>query len=76
LKQNGVKINYAQFLLNTQEKKCRKAVKHISGKIDLNKINSIIEETPFISDIHKVFLKFMIKERKEKIVIGGLENGE
>jgi hypothetical protein len=68
LKQNGVKINYGQFLMNTEYEGCLKVIKTIGGRIDLQKINSIIENTPYISDTHKLFLETMIKERKEQII--------
>ena len=68
LKHDKVKINYAQFLKNTQDVGCCKAIKVIGGRIDLHKINSIIDDTTFISDTHKFFLKTMIKERKENII--------
>ena len=73
LKQDGVKINYAQFLMNTADESCRKAIRTIGSRIDLQKINAIIDGTPFISDIHKLFLKTMTKERKEQIIDRALE---
>lgn len=36
-------------------------------------INKIIDEAPYISDIHKKFIKTIIKERKEKILDKALE---
>lgn len=38
------------------------------GKINLDKINEIIDETPYIAEVHKLFIKTIIKERKEKIL--------
>ena len=68
LEQNDVKINYAQFLVQTEIEGCVRALRVISGRIDMDKIDAIIEDTPYISDIHKTFLKTMIKERKEQII--------
>lgn len=73
LKQNGVKINYAQFLMKTEYEGCLKAIKTIGGRIDLHKINTIIEDTPYISATHKLFFKTMIKERKEHIIDRALQ---
>ena len=70
---NGKKINYIQFLIKTDNEECLKALKVIGNRIDLPRINSIIENTPYISDIHKLFLQTMIKERKEKIIDRALE---
>jgi hypothetical protein len=45
----------------------------IGGRIDLATISSVIDNTPFISDTYKLFLKTMIRERKEKIIDRALE---
>ena len=68
LKMNDVKINYAEFLANTEHEGCVKALGTISRRIDLDKINHIINDTPLISDINKLFFITMIKERKERII--------
>lgn len=68
LKDNGKKINYVQFLSETENEECLNALKRIGGRINLAKINGIIDHTPYISKLHKDFLKVMIKERKEKII--------
>ena len=65
LRQNETKINYFQFLMTTENAECLKALKTIGRRIDLSKINAIIEDTPYISDVYKLFLKTMVKERKE-----------
>lgn len=68
LKNNGKKLNYFQYLMETENNECLKSLKKIGDKIDLYKINDIIDNTPYISNLHKQFLKIMIKERKEKIL--------
>jgi len=68
LEHNGVKINYAQFLMNMEYAGCQEAIMAIGRNIDLEQIDAIIEDTPYISGIHKSFLKTMIKERKEQII--------
>ena len=73
IQQNKKKLNYAQFLATTKNKECRTALKRIGGRIDLSKINAVIDDTPFISETHRQFLKMMIKERKEKIIDNALE---
>jgi hypothetical protein len=70
---DGKKINYAHFLLSTDNEGCIKALKAIGGRIDMRQINSIIDDTPFISDTYKRFLKTMIKERKEHLIDKSLE---
>lgn len=73
LKENDKKINYAQFLLTTKHTECLHALKRIGARIDLVKINGIIDEMPYISQLHKEFLKTMIRQRKEKIIDKAME---
>lgn len=76
LKQNGKKINYAQFLLSTELDGCIRALKKIGSRIDMEKIEGIIDGTPYISEIHKRFLKTMISKRKQEIIDKALERFE
>lgn len=66
--QNGERINYFEFISSRQNGDCNKALKKICKRIDMDKINSVIDEIPCISDIHKTFLKTILTERKEKIL--------
>ncbi len=73
LQLEGKKINYAEFLMVTENEGCLDALKRIGNRIDLDTINAVIEDTTYISDLHKQFLKTMIQERKEKIIDKALE---
>ncbi len=73
IKLKDVKINYYNFLTTTDNQDCLKSLKKIQAKIDLEKINKIIDETPYISNIAKIFYKVICKERKEKILDKALE---
>ena len=68
IKHNGVKINLYNFLSQTDNKECLKALKSITEQIDMKIINKIIEETPYTSDLHKEFLKFTILDRKQNLL--------
>ena len=68
IKLNGQKIQYFKFISSLENKDCNKALKRILPKVDIDKINTIIDETPFISDLQKKFYKTMIRERKERIL--------
>lgn len=70
---NGKKINYFNFLSNCSYKDCNDALKRIAKRINLNEINMIVDNTPFISEKQKLFYKTMIKERKERIIDFSLE---
>ena len=64
----GKKIKYFDFLTSLQNEGCNMALKRIVPRIDLEKINALIEETPFLSDLLKIFYKTMLRERKIKIL--------
>ncbi|MCL1805753.1 MAG: HipA domain-containing protein [Clostridiales bacterium] len=76
LKQNGVKINYARFLSDIKYESCAKALSLVGARIDLRVINVIVDDTPYISETHKTFLKTMIRERKERIIDTALGRGD
>ena len=73
IKQNGDKINYHDFIYSLENADCNRALKRIQPKINLEKINQIIDDTPYINDLQKNFYKIMLKERKEKILDASLE---
>lgn len=68
IKINGTKINYYDFIYSLENKDCNRALMRIHPKIDLAKINQIIDDTPYINALQKRFYKTMLKERKEKIL--------
>lgn len=68
LKVNNKKINYFEFISKLENEDCNKALLRIYPKIDFEKINNVIDETPAISDIRKDFYKKIIKLRYEKIL--------
>jgi len=72
IQREGKKINYYQFITTTDNKECLNALNVIGSRIDLVEIVSIIDGTPYISDIHKHFLKTMVTRRKEIIIDGAL----
>lgn len=68
IKVDGQKIQYFKFISSLKNKDCTEALKRILPKIDMEKIDTIVDETPFISDLQKMFYKTMLRERKEKIL--------
>lgn len=40
----------------------------IIGRIDMDILNKLVEETPMITDTQKDFYKVMLSERKKKIL--------
>lgn len=68
IKTNGQKIQYFKFISSLVNKDCNKALKRILPRIDLNKIDIIVDKTPFISDLQRKFYKTLLRERKERIL--------
>ena len=73
IRQDGKKINYYDFIYSGENQDCNAALKRILPRIDKKKIDLLIDETPFISDLHKRFYKTMLAERKEKILDRSLQ---
>lgn len=65
---NGERINYYNFLYSCEYEECNRALIRIFPRINLDKINQIIEQTEGISELHKTFLKTMLKKRYELIL--------
>jgi hypothetical protein len=68
LKIDDVKVSYADFLLNTNNKQCLNSICKIAGRVNVDTISTIIINQPLISDTHKLFLTTMIKERQTHII--------
>ena len=68
LKLNDKKINYFEYINSVKNEDCNNALLRIFPKIDIEKINNIIDETPYISEIRKEFYKKILKMRYEKIL--------
>ena len=64
----GKRINYFEFISSNNNVECTKALFRIYPKIDLIKINNLIDNIECITDLEKTFYKTIIKERKEKIL--------
>lgn len=69
LKLNDRKINYYDFISSMENKDCNDAILRILPKIDIELINSFIDNTPYISDLQKDFYKKYIAARYEKILL-------
>lgn len=76
LKENGKKINYMTFIKSKKNEDCNNAIKRVFGKIDIDKINKLIDDISCISIIRKEFYKKIIAYRFEiiKCVYNELNN--
>lgn len=68
IKQDGRRINYFDFISSLENKDCNEALVRIKERIDMTKIKAIVDETPFITELHKTFLNTLLAERNEKIL--------
>lgn len=68
LKLNNVKINYYEFLMNTDNVDCKDAVERIVPRINIDEIKEFIDTVPYITDMQKEFYKTYITARYEKII--------
>ena len=69
IKLNDRKINYYDYISSMKNEDCNDAILRTIPKIDIELINSFIDNTPYISDLQKDFYKTYIKARYEKILL-------
>jgi hypothetical protein len=70
---NGKKLSYFDFISSLQNEECNRALKKIVGRVNMEEINKLIEDTPAITPMQSDFYKTMIAERKEKILDYSME---
>ncbi|MDD2504044.1 MAG: HipA domain-containing protein [Clostridia bacterium] len=68
IEEDGKKISYFDFISSLKEPECNKALRRISKRVDMDKINELIDEVSTLLPIQKDFYKVMITERKKKIL--------
>lgn len=73
VEEDGKKVSYFEFISSLKNPDCNAALKRIYDRIDMGKINRLIEETPFITPVQKDFYQIMLRERKEKILDYSME---
>lgn len=65
---NEEKINYFDFISSLDNKDCNEALRRIVPKIDMDKINEIIDNISCIDELQIEFYKKAIQKRKEHIL--------
>ena len=75
LKEDGKKINYIAYIKSKKNVECNKALRRMFPKIDIDKINSFIDDIECMSSIRKEFYKKIIKLRYDmfKVVYDSLD---
>lgn len=65
---NGKRANYYKVITSLEYKDCNAAIKRIVPRINLEKINDLIDNTEELSQLQRDFLKKILKLRKEIIL--------
>lgn len=65
---DGKRGNYFKIISSMEHEGCNEAIKKIVPRINLDEVNSLIDEVEVLSDLKKEFLKKILKLRKEKIL--------
>lgn len=73
IKINDNKINYFNLLTTTTNQDCKDAVKRIVPRIDLDRINELIDEIDDIPTKEKRFYRYYIKARYDMILKPALD---
>ncbi len=69
LQLDGKKSSYYEVINSLLFKECNEAVVRICQKYSQKEIDNLINSTPFLTDIHKEFYKYIIRQRYEKILL-------
>lgn len=65
---NEKRINYFDFISSLKNKNCNEALLKVVPKIDIEKINKLIDDCEPLSNLQKDFYKLVIKKRYELIL--------
>ena len=67
LKENGKKINYMEYIKQMKNEECNNAIKRLFLNINIDRINTFIENVEGMSEVRKDFYKKIILRRYEII---------
>ena len=68
VKLNGQKSSYYEVINSLAYPECNKALITVFERYSEDKINTLIDETPFLNDTQRKFYKYILKQRFEKIL--------
>lgn len=69
IKHNGRKSSYFEIINSLQYEQCNLALLRIMERLDMKKIDDIVDSVPEISQLRNHFYKLMLKTRCEKILL-------
>lgn len=73
IKSGGKKINYRDFIASCNREECNEAIGRIVPRIDMQQIESFIENTEELTELQKSFYKRYLIGRYEKILMPAYE---
>lgn len=73
IKSGGKKINYRDFITSCNREECNEAIGRIVPRIDMQQIESFIENTEELTELQKSFYKRYLIGRYEKILMPAYE---
>lgn len=73
IEEDGKKISYFEYISSLKDPDCSAALKRVSARLDMDRVNEIIAQTPALAPIQREFYSVMLSERKEKILDYSLE---
>ena len=73
VKLNGRKSSYFEVINSLQFKECNDALEYVLAKLDMSKVEEVIDCTPLISNTQRDFYKHMLKARYNKILLSSFE---
>lgn len=69
IKYNGKKSSYYEIISSLAFEECNNALVRIVERVELDKINKLIDSVENISEKRKEFYKIILKQRYEKILL-------
>ena len=76
VKLNGKKSSYFEVINSLQFNECNEALRYVMAQLDMSKIENLINETPFITDVQRAFYKHMLTARYHKILLASYQKLE
>lgn len=72
--ENLRRINYHEIFTKAENEQVNEALRRVFPKINMNTIYSIIDSTPYLSDIRRSFYKEFVRTNYEQTLTKGLAN--
>lgn len=66
---DGKKSSYYEVINSLKYKECNDSVVRICEKYSQEKVDALIDSTPFLTDTHRDFYKYILRQRFQKILL-------